>query len=72
MSETNCTSKGGLLVYFRIKVSMYLASSETFLHINSFLSFHSDHIDYLVNRTGADHVGLGADYDGVTQYWSIV
>lgn len=26
----------------------------------------ADHIDYIVNLAGPDHVGLGADYDGIT------
>lgn len=24
-----------------------------------------DHIDYLAQKTGVDHVGIGSDYDGV-------
>ena len=26
-----------------------------------------DHIEYIRNRIGVNHVGIGADYDGVTE-----
>ena len=29
------------------------------------LSMMMDHIDYMVKRIGADHVGLGSDFDGI-------
>lgn len=32
------------------------------------LSLLIDHIDYMVKLAGADHVGLGADYDGAESY----
>ncbi|MFA5244263.1 MAG: membrane dipeptidase [Pedobacter sp.] len=32
------------------------------------LSLLIDHIDYMVKLVGADHVGLGADYDGAESY----
>jgi membrane dipeptidase len=32
------------------------------------LSLLIDHIDHMVNLVGADHVGLGADYDGAESY----
>ncbi|MDP1844583.1 MAG: membrane dipeptidase, partial [Sediminibacterium sp.] len=30
------------------------------------LSALLDHLDYIVNRIGVDHVGMGSDFDGVT------
>ena len=31
------------------------------------LFFLSDHLDHIKNTIGADHAGLGGDFDGVTR-----
>lgn len=33
----------------------------------SFSPVQVDHIDYIKNKAGIDHVGLGSDFDGISQ-----
>ena len=28
----------------------------------------SDHMDHIRNIAGVDHIGIGADYNGITEY----
>jgi membrane dipeptidase len=62
--EMDSLIKSGMLEYYAIDHLYYKYQYET-LSIRPPLSLLIDHIDYIARLVGADHVGLGSDFDGI-------
>ena len=46
-------------------IRIYRACKNTNSNVLKYWYFPPDHIDYIKDLIGVDHVGIGADYDGV-------
>ena len=54
-----------------VKWSWERTRKQRWIKVTLFRLIISDHIDYMKNVAGIDHVGLGGDYDGVPRFETI-
>jgi membrane dipeptidase len=63
-AESDSMKKAGMHQFF-IEDYLYKKYGEETEAMRAPLSTLIDHIDYIVKKIGADHVGLGSDFDGI-------
>ena len=50
-----------------VKLSNFAKFFAVFLYYGLFLTF-ADHVNHIREVAGVDHIGIGADFQGVTKY----
>jgi membrane dipeptidase len=63
-AEIDSMKKAGVPMFF-IEDKVVEKHTEEFSALRPPLSLLIDHIDYIAKKIGADHVGLGSDFDGI-------
>ncbi len=63
-AEKDSLAKTGMQQFF-IEDSLFRKYPGEVMALRPPLAMLIDHIDYMVKRIGADHVGLGSDFDGI-------